>query len=225
MLAGHFAVSLAAKRFAPNVSLGTLVAAAMAADLVWPIFVLAGADTVRFNSAATPAGVRAVEVMEADITYSHSLLTCVLLAVLLGAVYFSRRRDLRGSWVIGAAALSHWLLDFISHRPDMALAPGSPGRFGLGLWKSVPATLAVEGLLWAGAIVIYLRATRAAKPLVAGFVFWGGILLLTLSWLSNITAPPPANLSAAMLTSFVFFSLTVAWGYWVNRLRPSSASG
>ena len=44
MFLGHFGVAFAAKRAAPEVSLGTLFAAAQAADLLWPNLVLAGVD-------------------------------------------------------------------------------------------------------------------------------------------------------------------------------------
>jgi hypothetical protein len=158
--------------------------------------------------------------MDADITYSHGLLTCAALAALLSVVFFARRRDRIVAWIIAALVMSHWLLDFVSHPPDMPLAPGLPWRFGLGLWSSISATLAVEGSIWVIAIFLYVRATRTSGWL-STCVFWSGIVLLTLSWLSNIASPPPADLFIAMLSSFLFFVVTVAWGYWVNLLRPA----
>lgn len=64
---------------------------------------------------------------------------------LFGAAYLLRRRDPRGVLVLFIGVLSHWLLDFVAHRPDMALAPGWDRFYGLGLWGSVPVTLIVEG--------------------------------------------------------------------------------
>ena len=57
------------------------------------------------------------------------------------------RRYPRGAAVVFLAVLSHWLLDFVSHRPDMSLAPGVNLSVGLGLSDSRVALL-VEGLLW-----------------------------------------------------------------------------
>jgi hypothetical protein len=57
-----------------------------------------------------------------------------LWAALLAAAYFLKRRNPRGAWVIFGPVLSHWLLDWISHRPDMPLVPGLHRYFGLGLW-------------------------------------------------------------------------------------------
>lgn len=117
-----------------------------------------------------------------------------------------------------AAVFSHWLLDFVSHRPDMPLAPGMLRHFGLGLWTSIPATLIVEGGFWLGAIILYSRVTRPRHR--AGiYAFWSGVALLTLVWYGNIAGPPPSNPRTAPFGSLMFFSLTVAWAYWMNRLR------
>ena len=58
------------------------------------------------------------------------------------------------------AVLSHWLLDFLTHRPDLPLWPDAT-RVGLGLWNSVPATLAMEIGLFVCGILLYARSTRA----------------------------------------------------------------
>ncbi len=49
MFIGHFAVSLAAKRAAPTVSLGMLFLAAQLADLVWPNLLLMGIERVEIR--------------------------------------------------------------------------------------------------------------------------------------------------------------------------------
>ena len=57
MFIGHFAVSFAAKRAVPSVSLGVLFLAAQLADLVWPTLVLLGVERVEIdpgNTAFTP---------------------------------------------------------------------------------------------------------------------------------------------------------------------------
>lgn len=42
MFVGHFAVARIAKRHRPSLSLSWLVGAAMALDLLWPVFLLLG---------------------------------------------------------------------------------------------------------------------------------------------------------------------------------------
>jgi len=46
-------------------------------------------------------------------------------------------------------------------------------------------------------------------------------LLVTLLWLNNIAGPPPPDSRIAPLASLIYFLLVVAWGYWLNRLRPA----
>ena len=55
----------------------------------------------------------------------------------------------RGVLVVGALVLSHWVFDWIVHRPDLPLLPWSDSYAGLGLWNSVPATILIETLLFA----------------------------------------------------------------------------
>ena len=216
MLVGHFAVGFAAKRVEPRPSLGTTVLASMLPDLLWSIFMVAGIEHVQFKQATGAGNYFAAS----DIALSHSLLMDTIWAALLALAYYLLRRNPRGAWVLFAVGLAHWLLDVVAHRPDMPLAPGVHTLLGLGLWTSVPATLIVEGGMWFAAIVLYVRATRA-RNWAGTYIFWLVVALLTLSWYNNIAGPPPPNLSAAGKSSLIFFSLTIAWAYWMNRLRPA----
>jgi membrane-bound metal-dependent hydrolase YbcI (DUF457 family) len=217
MLVGHFAIGLAAKRIEPAVSVGTLVLASMMADLLWCIFMIVGIEHVQFKP-----GIGAANYFVAsNIVMSHSLLMDALWAGLLATAYFLRRRSLRGASVIFAAALSHWLLDWISHRPDMPLAPGVHRYFGLALWSSIPGALIVEGGFWLLAVIVYARSTHVKKR-TAVYAYWSVVAVLTLAWYNNLAGPPPPNPKAAPVASLLFFSLAVAWAYWMNQLRPFS---
>jgi hypothetical protein len=216
MLVGHIAVGLAAKRITPRVSLGTTVLAALLPDLLWCVFLLTGIEHVELK-----AGLGAVNYLGvSDIAYSHSLLMDAAWGALLAGAYFFTRHYARGAWVLFAAVMSHWLLDFVAHRPDMALAPGVHRYFGLGLWNSVAATVVVEGGMWLLAIIVYVRATRP-KGRTGVYAFWIVVVLLTLAWYGNIAGPPPASARAMATGSLIFFSCVVAWAYWMNRLRPA----
>ena len=69
MLAGHFAVSLVGKRVEPALSLGTLVFAAMFADVLAFILVSAGIERFRITT-----DVQRNRLVGENIVYSHSLL-------------------------------------------------------------------------------------------------------------------------------------------------------
>ena len=155
-----------------------------------------------------------------DIVWSHSLLTAAVWGGLLAGAWFLRRRHARAAMILFVVVVSHWVLDVVSHRPDMPLAPGVSGVLGFGLWNSVPAALILEGGLWVIAIVVYLRSTEG-KGRLALAAFWIPVAVMTLIWSKNITAgmdPSPVRAGAGGL---VIFSLMVAWGYGMNRLRLS----
>jgi membrane-bound metal-dependent hydrolase YbcI (DUF457 family) len=215
MLVGHLAVGLVAKRVEPRISLGTCVLAVMLADLL--VFPLMIAGIEHFD---VVSGVESNRVIGRNIVYSHSLLMDAIWGTLLAAAYFLRRHSLRGAWILWLAVLSHWLLDLVSHRPDMPLAPGIGVVLGLGLWNSIPLTLIVEGGFWLLAIVLYVRATRA-KRRAGVYLFWGGIALITLVWYGNINNGMDPDPVKAGVGGLVLFSLLVAWAYLSNRLRTS----
>ncbi|HZA52066.1 MAG TPA: hypothetical protein VE549_15075, partial [Myxococcaceae bacterium] len=54
MFIGHFAVAFAAKRVAPRTSVATLAAAAAFVDILWPVFLMLGIESVRIDPGNTP---------------------------------------------------------------------------------------------------------------------------------------------------------------------------
>lgn len=219
MFAGHFAAGLLAKRTEPTVSLGTFVFAAMLSDLLWCIFMIIGVEHVQYG----PGRGAANYLVSWYVPFSHSLVTTLIWAAVVGAGYFLIRRRATAAWLLFAVVLSHWVLDIITDR-RIPLAPGLKATIGANLWRSLPATLIVEGGLWLAAIILYVRGTRA-KRRTGVFMFWLGVVLITLVWYSNITGPPPPDPHAAPIVSLVLFSLLIAWAFWMNRARSQSASG
>jgi membrane-bound metal-dependent hydrolase YbcI (DUF457 family) len=215
MLAGHLAVGFVGKRIEPKLSLGTLILASLLPDVLWCIFMLAGIEHIQLKPGRGAANYFA----SADIAYSHSLLTGAIWGALFAAVYFARRRYVRGACILFAAVLSHWVLDVVAHRPDMPLSPGVGIVLGLRLWTSIPATLIVEGGFWLFAVILYARFTDPKSP--AGvYAYWSVIALLTFASYNNIVGAPPPSPQAMGISSLIFFSLIVAWAYWMNRVRP-----
>lgn len=212
MFIGHFGVGFGAKAAAPRVSLGTLLLAAQFLDLLWPIFVLLGIESVRIdpgNTAFTP-----LDFVSYPLT--HSLLAAVGWGVLLGCAYALHRRWLRGAVVVAAAVVSHWVLDWVSHRPDLPLIPGGT-KVGLGLWNSVAATVAVESLIFVAGIALYLRATRA-RDNVGLWALWSLVATLVIAYVRNMVGPPPPSANAVGWVTLSMW-LFVPWGYWIDRHR------
>src|SRR3970040_541860 len=115
MFIGHIAVGLAGKKVAPSVSLATWLASVQLVDLLWPLFLLAGFEHVRIApgiTAFTPLDFH-------DYPITHSLVGGLCWAVLFAGGWFLVRRNARIAMLLAAGVLSHWVLDVISHLPDM----------------------------------------------------------------------------------------------------------
>ncbi len=220
MFIGHFAVGFAAKRAVPAVSLGMLFFACQLADLVWPNLVLLGIERVdvdRGNTAFTPLDF-------VSYPYSHSLLALTGWSALVGVLYRLVRCAAKPAAVVVALiVLSHWVLDVLTHRPDMPLTIWGTARVGLGLWNSVPATIAVEGLMFVAGTVLYIRAT-IARDRAGSFGLWGLIAFLALINGVNIAGPLPPSSSAVAWTAQLMW-LIVLWAFWVDRHRRARPDG
>jgi hypothetical protein len=213
MFIGHYAVALAAKKAAPKTSLGTLLISAQFLDFLFPILVLLGLEHVRpdpGNTAFTPYDFY-------DYPISHSFVTSVAWSVAFGLIYFAIRRDRRGSWVLGACVLSHWILDAISHGPDMPVVPGLSVYVGLGLWNSITATVVVEGAMFLIGVVLYARTT-VAKDRTGTYAFWAFIAFLALVYAGNAVNREPASESAMGIVGLAAV-IIVLWAYWFDRHR------
>jgi len=211
---GHYALAFAARRSLPSVSLGTLFIAVQLADLVWPVLVIAGIERFEIRP-----GITAFTPLDfSHYPWSHSLAAMTAWGVAFAAVHaLARRGGARVAALLVALVVSHWVLDYVSHRPDMPLAPGAATRFGLGLWNSIPATLAVEGALFALGVWLYLRCTVAVDR-VGRWAFWGLVAFLVAIYVANLLGPPPPSVEAVAWSANALW-LVVAWGYWIHRHR------
>lgn len=213
MFIGHIAVAFAAKRVTPRVSLAMLLIAAQWADMLWPVLVAVGVEQVRIdpgNTAFTPLDF-------VSYPYSHSLMTLVIWGVLIGSAYRGIAGGRRTFWMLAALVVSHWVLDYVTHRPDMPLYPGSR-KFGLGLWNSIPATIAIETAMYAGGLWIYARSTRA-RDAIGRWAFLSLASLLMVIYAANLLSPPPPSLDAIWMAAIVGAFVLTLWAWWADRHR------
>jgi len=216
MFIGHFALGFAAKPAVPRVSLAMLTLAALFADVLWPILVLAGVEQVRIdpgNTAFTP-----LEFV--SYPWSHSLLLLAVWGVCLGAAYriiFGGRRTVV---VLALLVISHWVLDWITHAPDMPLYPGGP-KEGLSLWNSIPLTMVVETLMFAAGLYVYTRTTRAKDAIGRwGFVSLG-VTLAAIYFVDGLFGAPPPTILALCVVGVAASVVFTAWAWWTDRHREA----
>ena len=218
MFIGHFAVGLGAKRAAPRLSLGVLFAAALFADVLWPVLVALGLERVEILPGATVM----TPLDFISYPYSHSLALLIVWGVVFGLAL--RHKDRNAFVVVCALVVSHWVLDFITHRPDMPLFPGGP-KVGLSLWNSVPGTVFVEVAMYLAGAWIYLKATRPHDA--AGR--WGMLVLLSTLLLIYVgdamSRVPPPSVNAIVVVGMAASVIFTAWATWADRHRDVVTSG
>lgn len=214
MFVGHFAVALAAKKATPRLSLPLLFAAVSFLDILWPLFIVLGVEHARI----TPGFTAASPLDLYDFPLSHSLVTSLGWSLLFGAPFWLRRR-VREGLVVAGCVFSHYVLDFVTHKPDLPLVPGGQVRLGLGLWDHLVPAIAIEGGLFLAGIFIYLRATRATgRAGTIGFALF--MLVLGASWLSGVFGPPPPDIMVVGVSALIAIPLILLWAWFVDRRRP-----
>ena len=215
MFIGHYALALAAKRAAPRTSLGTLFFAVQLADMLWPAFLLLGWEQAHLVPGPNPFLILWLD----SIPISHSLLTLIAWGVLFAAVYRMRTGYAKGAIVVALGVVSHWVLDVVTHRPDMPLYPGGP-TLGLGLWNSVPGTVIIEVGMFAAGTWIYLRTTRA-RDAVGRYGLGALLTLLGLSYGGSLLGGAPPSMRAIEIGGIIFGWLFVAWAAWGDKHREA----
>lgn len=216
MFIGHFAIAFAAKRAAPELSLGTLFVATQLADLVWPTLVLLGIERFEIRP-----GITAVTPLDfVHYPYSHSLVALAAWGGALGAAYLMFKKGRFGAAaLLAGVVVSHWILDVISHRPDMPMTLHGVERLGLGLWHSVWLTVATEVTIFAICVWAYTRTTRPLDRKGR----WSLIALVTfllVVYLSNLLGPPPPSVTAVAWSAQAIW-IVVAWGFWIDWHRTT----
>lgn len=218
MFIGHLALGFAAKRVLPATSLAVLFVAAQLADLLWPIFVATGIEHVRIdpgNTAVTPLDF-------VSYPYSHSLVFLILWGVILGGLYQVAARERRALFVLAALVVSHWVLDFATHRPDMPIYPGS-AKYGLGLWNSTLATVTVEVPMFAAGLWVYATTTKP-RDAIGRWAFRGLAAFLVFAYVMNLAGPPPPSVSALWIFAIVGAAILTLWSWWADRHRDGFRS-
>jgi membrane-bound metal-dependent hydrolase YbcI (DUF457 family) len=198
---------------------GVLVFAAMLTDILLWSFVLLG-----WESASIPADYVASHQMQFTFPYSHSLTAAVASSLIAAAAaYFwysaPGRRGIRPAVLVGAAVLSHWLLDALVHVPEIPLIGESSPKVGLGLWQHMTFALVVESLVLIVGLWMYL----SGAPISRG-KRWGmgilGMFVLASTIFGMTVAPSPPSVSIVAISSLITTIVVTALAAWLGAVRP-----
>ena len=214
MFIGHYALAFGAKKVAPMMSLGTLFLACQFADLLWPTLLVLGFERVAIdpgNTVVTPLNF-------ISYPYSHSFVALIGWSALFALAY----RTIRG-WhpvaiaTIAALVFSHFVLDVITHRPDMPITLTGSKRLGFGLWNYPGTTLALESALFIIGTTLYMSVTRA-RDRIGRIGLYALIVTVVAIYFAALYGPPPPSSSAVAAAGHLSW-LFVIWAYWVDRHR------
>ena len=136
--------------------------------------------------------------------------------VAFGVLYRRMTGDRVALAVIAALVVSHWVLDFVTHRPDMPIYPGS-SKLGLGLWNSIPGTLIVELVLYGAGLWVYLRATEA-RDRIGRWGFLALAVFLVVVYVAFIGLAPP-SITGLYISALAGIILLTVWSWWADRHR------
>jgi membrane-bound metal-dependent hydrolase YbcI (DUF457 family) len=213
MFIGHFALAFGSKGIDKRPSLGTMFIAVQWLDLLWPILILTGVERVKIEP-----GITVMTPMNFEYyPWSHSLLMAIAWGILFALIYSLLTKNFKSAFLLAFLVVSHWLLDYVVHRPDLPLTPFSQTKVGLGLWNHKWAEIIIETFLFVIGILIYLNSTKAKNKKGVWF-FWSLVIFLLVIHFGNLFGPPPDNVQAIGWVGLSQW-LLVAWAYWIDRNR------
>ncbi|WP_024297065.1 hypothetical protein [Methylomicrobium lacus] len=211
MFVGHYGVSFATKRVAPTVPLWVLFLAVQLLDILWAPCVLLGIEKVRIVPGITASNPLDLYYMP----YTHSLVAALVWSCVGGFTYQFLARPARqqASAVVGFAVFSHWILDFVVHRPDLPMYDNS-AKVGLGLWNAPALAFGLEAALLFGGIWLCLQG-RLARSL--GTLAFGVLMLAIQGYF--FFGPPPASDRAAASTALIAYAIFAIAIWWLQDRR------
>lgn len=212
MFVGHYGVSFATKKVDASVPLWVLFLAVQWLDVIWAPLVLLGIEKVRIVPGFTATNPLDLYYMP----YTHSLVAALVWsAAAAGAYRLLSRATTRTSLLIGLAVFSHWILDFVVHRPDLALYDNT-AKVGLGLWNYPALAFGLEALILFGGVVAFLRVRPTHRTATMTF----GVVMLGIQ-AYVFFGPPPASPAGAASTALAAYGI-FAFLIWFLADRRSS---
>ena len=170
MFVGHYAAALAAKAAEPRAPFWAYVAGCQLLDIGWSSLLMGGVEKMRIDPSLPGSPLDLY-----SMPYTHSLPAAVAWSA--AATVISKpalRLPWSASLMIGAVVFSHWIADFLVHRPDLELYPHG-AKVGLGLWNLPLPEMALEM-----GLVAITGAAWTARRKDLGQSAWPAVAFLTL---------------------------------------------
>lgn len=209
MFIGHYAIGFASRKISTAPSLALMFIAVQLLDLLWPLFVLLGLETFQIEEGITVL----TPLNFTHYPYSHSLLMAIFWGVLLGGGYYLKSKNKTGAWILTVLVVSHWVLDLLTHRPDLPLTPfAGAAKVGFGLWDFPIAESILEVGLFAFGAMLYMKTQDGFKK----GALWTLILFFLIIHAMNLMGPPPPSIQAVAWSANLQW-LFIIWAWWIEK--------
>ena len=205
MFVGHYSVAFAVKTERNQIPLWVLFVAVQLLDFLWAPFVLLGIEKVRIVPGITATSPLDLYYMP----YTHSLIGALVWSGVAFAIYkagWQAKASSAAALLVSFAVFSHWILDLIVHRPDLAIYDDTL-KVGFGLWNYKGLEFGLESAILIGGIIIYLRRNAMSVARKAGFIIFGVVLILIQTMNTFSGRRPISSDRAVAMTALIFYTL------------------
>ncbi len=203
MFVGHYGIAFAVKTERNRIPLWVLFVAVQLLDFLWAPFVLLGIEKVRMVPGITATNSLDLYYMP----YTHSLVGALIwsgAAFLIYKLVVGQKASKAAALIVAFAVFSHWMLDLVVHRPDLAIYDDTL-KVGLGLWNYRGLEFVVEIAILVVGILIYLKRNGSVAR-KAGIVAFGVVLILIQTW-NTFAGRRLTSDRAFAITALIFYTL------------------
>lgn len=217
MFVGHYgpALALAGGRNAPSLAAGCV--AVQLVDYAWSAAVLAGVEKVRVTPGFTALSPLDLYFMP----YTHSVVGALAWSIGAALVYLAFTRKGVPAAVLGLCVFSHWILDWVVHKPDLLVWGDT--KVGLGLWDAPAAGVAAEFGVLALGFVAYMTRT-APKNRLGAIAPWAFFAVLCVLAAVNWLGPTPPDGAAVATMALAGYTVVALLAFGLDRMRTPRAS-
>lgn len=197
MYVGHYAASLALKKYDKKLSLGWLFIGAQLVDIFFFSFVLLGVERLNVVEHYTATNHFHLEYMP----FTHSLLSTFLWAgagYIFGKIFW--KDSPKVAWALAAVIASHWFFDLPVHTPDLPIWSDESTKVDFGLWNYKYIAFGLEDFLLAIGTWVYLNALKTVSKRKRNGIIIFVIVLLLIHASQVFAEPMPAFLDKTVLS-------------------------
>jgi hypothetical protein len=220
MFVGHYSVAFAVKSDRKKIPLWVLFVAVQLLDFLWAPLVLLGIEKVRIVPGITASSPLDLYYMP----YTHSLVAALIwsgLALVLYRVASGAKVSRAAALIVAFAVFSHWILDLIVHRPDLAIYDDIL-KVGFGLWNYRGLEFGLETAILVVGIFIYLKGnTFNSVARQIGVIVFGVVLILIQAG-NTFVGRPLSSDHAVAVTALIFYTLFAGVAFLLEKSRKQA---